>query len=443
MPPHMSKVAGSMQQPPLSRKRRRDETKRWKKGNLSDTSEEEEEQMKTTKEHYDELDIPYAIRDDQNQSLQLSCILSETRKEPLRPGDVIVYPPPMRIAGYSDAPRLGQVLSTALPHTVTLDNGDVLLSENVVVRRWMEYRSQQWYPHDGMARPLGQFRIRPEAHAARNLPRLPPELRKRLERKLLPSTEPNVPSTSKQMEQNTKQKVAKDDSSRENDASDSDDSSTASSSSSSELSILLQEAMSSASKCQIMSAVVQDLDPSEQSTPPKMSSQRLSLSKQNQGSAKVPTPSAVNTRTFLPTSDDDDDDDLLRPLGWKRRTDKIPTANRPPKYPAPPRLFQGWSATISQKPRNEDHPSTNTSDDEDDILRPTRGLRTESIPPRGSEPKDSPSPPRRPKIKSFFLKSPPRASALPTRANPGVSKPSASPSRVARVVHRPTSPSGG
>jgi hypothetical protein len=418
MTPRIVKInSGNRRRPPSRKRLRQEETKRLRNDALSDSSEGEAEVKASKAYSYDdddELDIPYAIRDDQNQALQLSCILSETKKEPLRPGDVIVYPPPLRISGFSDQPRLGQVVSTELPHIVTLDNGDVLLSGDVVVRRWMEYRSQQWYPHDGIARPLGQFRMRQDK--GQSIPRLPPELRKRLERKLLPS-KPNEQLKSNQQKKQKIEKndeIYKDDASRERDASESDDSSTASSSSS-ELSTLLQEAMDSASKCRMLPAMEEDA--SIDFTPLKVPPQRLSLSKQNhsQGSTKVPTPSAVNNRIGLPTSEDDEED-LFRPIDLKRTGDNKSSAGRPPKYPIPSCLIQGSTTTNPLKKKGGEAPSAHSDDDDDDILRPQgfRNAKSPSFPPLQSH--HAPSPPGRPTIKSFFLhRSPPRASALPNR----------------------------
>jgi hypothetical protein len=131
------------------------------------------------------LDIPYAIRDDKNKQLQLSCALSRVPKEPIRPGDVISYYHPTSITGSKDGYRIAQVLATTTTHpretanhptpnnknchtnnnnnnnnnngpVLSLDNGEYLPSD-CHIRRIMEYRDGRWYPHDGITRPIAQF----------------------------------------------------------------------------------------------------------------------------------------------------------------------------------------------------------------------------------------------------------------------------------------------
>jgi hypothetical protein len=363
------------------RKRLREEATR--KDKLS-----EEEECTNGKDHCnseDEFDIPYAIRDDQNRSLQLSCVLSQTKKEPLRPGDVIVYPPPLGISGYSEH-RIGQVLTTEAPYTVTLDNGDVLLSAEIVVRRLMEYRRQQWFPHDGISRPLGQFRIRSNDDA-HNVPRLSPELRKRLEQRL-----PSQNSKSIRVEQNhyhTSNSSNEDDS---NDDGDSSSSSSSSSASSSELSTLLKTAMDSASKYRRIMHAAEDGTPTEslpvpKSPPPPPPPFRLSLSKQNQGSAKVPITSVTSRKNssyigrppLQHYTGDEDVYDIRRPIS--ERTVLSPL----PKYlPSDCETPHVPSRTIqilcAANPKNEIPPTCTGDDDDDDILRSPTGQQT-AIPP--------------------------------------------------------------
>lgn len=104
-----------------------------------------------------EMDVPYAHGFDETQA-RLASELSDTRREPLRPGDVIFYCHPAFVAGSKQGLRVTQILQTdpAAEFPLDLDNGDFLLSE-CKVKRIQEYRRGRLYQHAGIFKPIENF----------------------------------------------------------------------------------------------------------------------------------------------------------------------------------------------------------------------------------------------------------------------------------------------
>ena len=110
-----------------------------------------------------ELDVPYA----QNLGLPgddaklLASSLSNKRKEPLRPGDVILYHNPMFVAGTRQSLRVTQVVKTDPTQRnipLELDNGEILPSDTRV-KRIREYYDGNLYDHPGIFRFIRDFRF--------------------------------------------------------------------------------------------------------------------------------------------------------------------------------------------------------------------------------------------------------------------------------------------
>ena len=104
-----------------------------------------------------ELDIPYAHAFDETQA-RLSSELSNVRKEPLRPGDVICYSNPLFGAGSKQGRRVTQILQTdpESEFPLDLDNGEYLLPETKI-KRIREFRHGCLYKHEGITRPIEHF----------------------------------------------------------------------------------------------------------------------------------------------------------------------------------------------------------------------------------------------------------------------------------------------
>lgn len=80
--------------------------------------------------------------------------------EPLRPGDVILYTHPAVVAGSRNSSRVTQILSTDpdLGMPLSLRNGE-LLPADTYVRRIKEYKYGRLNDHDGISRPIENFRF--------------------------------------------------------------------------------------------------------------------------------------------------------------------------------------------------------------------------------------------------------------------------------------------
>jgi hypothetical protein len=116
-----------------------------------------------------ELEVPYAQNFDETQ-IRLHSELDDVCKEPLRPGDVIVYHHPMFVKEI----RVAQVIaihdnnnslrdpknhdsdSNSIP--LELSNGECLPADTYI-QRIREYRQGTLYPHAGLSRPIQNYKI--------------------------------------------------------------------------------------------------------------------------------------------------------------------------------------------------------------------------------------------------------------------------------------------
>jgi len=105
------------------------------------------------------MEVPYT----QNLGLPGGIVrrLDDKPKEPLRPGDVLLYYHPMYVAGARAGLRITQVLEVN-PHQdicLELDNGEVL-PKDTQVKRCQEYVNGRLIEHPGVFRCIESFRLR-------------------------------------------------------------------------------------------------------------------------------------------------------------------------------------------------------------------------------------------------------------------------------------------
>jgi hypothetical protein len=140
-----------------------------------------------TTESTDEVDmeVPYtqalgSAEEDEEISAFRGC--SHKRKEPLRPGDVIMYYNPIFIAGKVEGLRKAHVLETDpdADFPLELDNGEYI-PKDTTVKRIKEYRNGTLLEHPGISRPIENFRIMKRVLSAKDKTRLP-TLRRHSER---------------------------------------------------------------------------------------------------------------------------------------------------------------------------------------------------------------------------------------------------------------------
>lgn len=110
------------------------------------------------------LEIPYAQDFDGSQMIYQS-LLTDTKKEPLRPGDIIMYDNPMYVATTKQAVRVTQVLQTRRnlndiddddTFPLELANGEYIPGDTQI-RRIREYLNGKLYPHSGLYKPISMF----------------------------------------------------------------------------------------------------------------------------------------------------------------------------------------------------------------------------------------------------------------------------------------------
>jgi hypothetical protein len=124
-----------------------------------------------------DLEIPYA----QNLGLQqdtrviiTSRLSGASKKEPLRPGDVIQYSNPIFVAGTAHALRVTQVIATdpTCDIPLQLQNGEIL-PPDCLVQRVREWRRGRLYRHCGISRCIEDFRFEKLSMTAAQLRDLP------------------------------------------------------------------------------------------------------------------------------------------------------------------------------------------------------------------------------------------------------------------------------
>ena len=124
----------------------------------------------------EELDVPYAqkLGLPGEDAIILASSLSTKRKEPLRPGDVILYHHPMFVAGTRQSLRVTQVVRTDPNHHIPLelDNGEIL-PPDTRVKRIREYHGGKLYDHPGIFRSIQHFRFTAKSLSAKERSILP------------------------------------------------------------------------------------------------------------------------------------------------------------------------------------------------------------------------------------------------------------------------------
>jgi hypothetical protein len=107
-----------------------------------------------------DMDVPYTQNLGLFDDAVLALELSDRKKEPLRPGDVILYNHPVFVAGSKESIRVTQVLSTDPDQRMPLSlaNGEFLPADTYV-RRIKEYKNGALIEHPGISRPIENFRF--------------------------------------------------------------------------------------------------------------------------------------------------------------------------------------------------------------------------------------------------------------------------------------------